>query len=119
MKLLFQTKSRLDIDKAKLLLESNGIPVFIGNENSSRFLGPLGPAASLGFWVVIDDQTDDAIALLNNENHVVSNPVDVDAYYQQLEKTRSTGMTNIANKIMLVIVVVLISGFAIFVYNKL
>ena len=58
--------------RIRSLLESNGIPVF---EQLWRW-APLGTA----MFVCINEQYDDAIALLANENHEVRDPVDIEQF---------------------------------------
>ena len=88
MKLLFETTNRTEVDNARFLLESNGIPVFIGNENAGTMLGPVFTARQFAIWVVLEQHYYDAEQLLENAEHEVSEPVDVQAFYADFEKQK-------------------------------
>ena len=59
------------------LLESRGIPVW----KSSRFYRSFNWC----LFVCINDQLEDAVALLKNENHEVRQPVDVSAFKREAQ----------------------------------
>ncbi len=105
MKLLFQSGEKSEIDDARLLLESKGIPVFVGNETSAQNLGIVLATRRYAFWVVFDEQFEDALALLKDREHEVSNPVDIDAYYREMDHVREKSTENLFNKMMLFLVV--------------
>ncbi len=86
MKLLFETTNRTEVDETRFLLESRGIPIFIGNENAGNMLGPVFTARQFGLWVILEEHHEDAQALLNNPEHIVNKPVDVESFYTELEK---------------------------------
>ena len=54
------------------LLESHGIPVFLGKSGRHARTAPM--------FVCINAHYDDAIALLANPDHEVAEPVDVEAF---------------------------------------
>jgi len=77
------------------LLESRGIPVF---EQQGRWT-PAGRA----LFVCINEQYDDAVALLANADHEVRDPVDI----EQFEKAeRTTGLQQTLNYALLALLAV-------------
>ncbi len=119
MKLLFQTTSRVELDAIKIKLESVGIPVFIGNEDSARNFGLVMPARSFACWTPLEDQYDDAVKFLNDETHIVESGVDINDYYASLELRNDGFLKNVVDKLMLVVVLMFICSFALFVYFKI
>ena len=63
------------------LLEANGIPAMIQSDDTGRMLTPLLTRGQ-SLWIYIDNQEDEARALLEDPEHVVANPVDVEAFYE-------------------------------------
>lgn len=64
-----------------MLLENNGIPAFIGSEDTSRIL-PSAVMSQAGLWVYLDHQHHDAYQLLLNSNHEVMTAINVDDFYK-------------------------------------
>lgn len=58
------------------ILESRGIPCFVRSERLSLY--------RVALYVYLNSQYDDACALLQNSNHVVKHPVDVEEFNQAL-----------------------------------
>jgi hypothetical protein len=79
MKLLFQTDRQPEAVSAKLLLESKGIPAFIGSERSGQVLGGIF-SSTYSLWVELDHQYDDARAILADPEHTPAQPVSIDEY---------------------------------------
>jgi hypothetical protein len=73
MKLLTRVYDPDLIFDLRLLLENAGIPTLIHTHGCRDMYYYL-------LFVVIDDQLEDAIKLLKNPNHIVSNPVYIDEY---------------------------------------
>lgn len=115
MLLLSRTFERMNVDRIRLLLESNGIPVFIGNESGVNNVSIAMHTLEYSIWVVIDEQFQDALALLENEDHEVKNPVDVENYYKELEINKTKHLKKIFNILMSVF---LCFAFAIFILIK-
>jgi predicted ABC-class ATPase len=105
MKLLFQTTNRVELDGIRMRLESVGIPVFIGNEDSARNFGLIMPARSFACWIPIEDQYEDAVKFLNDESHVVESAVDVGEYYKAMELYSSDFVKSVVEKLLLAIVI--------------
>jgi len=119
MKLLFETIDRPEIENARILLEGNGIPIFISNDDTARNMGFIYPARKMGFWVALDHQYQDAILLLENGEHVVSHPVDVGEYYAKLDAEGKRSTEKLFDKLALVIVILIISGFSLYLYFRI
>jgi hypothetical protein len=118
MKLLFESIDRMDIDEAKLLLESRGIPVFVGNEDSARNWGLVYLARRYALWVPLDQQFEDAKALLKNKNHEVSVSIDVEDYYRQVDSLRAKNVKSVFIKIIHTLFVLAILGYILFVVYR-
>ena len=73
MKLLTEYETTSEADSASLRLELKGIATFVSSRNTLGFPpGTIGPPG-IGLWVVVDDQYEDAMALLLDPDHTVSN----------------------------------------------
>ncbi|MEJ2622773.1 MAG: DUF2007 domain-containing protein [Candidatus Thiodiazotropha sp.] len=90
MKLIYQSSQRSDIETARLLLESRGIPVYVSNEDTNRNLSYMSIALKLAILVVFEDQYDDAIALLTDDTYEVKKTRNVEEYYSTLKKSANT-----------------------------
>ena len=88
MKLLLETTDDAYIDEVQQLLEANGIPVFISNKDTLRVMSHVN-AIKEGLWIYIDKQEGDAISLLQDPNHIVSAPVDIDEFYKKANRKQS------------------------------
>jgi hypothetical protein len=108
MKLLTETTDISELSHVRLLLESNGIPIFVGNEDAARNLGYMLPIRKYGVFVVYDEQLDDAIKLMADDSHVVEYQIDMEEYRQYAERSAP----NTLNKILKATLVV---GFFVFV----
>jgi hypothetical protein len=109
----------MDIDQAKLLLESRGIPVFIGNEDSARNWGLVYPARRYALWIPLNEQFEDAKALFNNKDHDVSLSVDVEEYYKNMDKLRTKSVKNIFHKLMLFIILLSFISYITFIIYRI
>lgn len=87
MKLLTRSMRHGELIALRDLLEANGIPAMIQSDDTGRMLTPLVTRGQ-SLWVYIDDQADEARALLDNPEHVVANPVDVEAFYASTRDVR-------------------------------
>jgi hypothetical protein len=79
VKLLFKTDHQPDAVAAKLLLESKGVPAFIGSERSGQLLGGIF-SNTFSVWVELDHQYDDAQAILADPERPAAEPVSIDDY---------------------------------------
>jgi hypothetical protein len=80
MKLIRETKDKNELDHICTLLESRGIPVHVGEEHQHQLGGHAMPFLRYRLHVVLDSQYDDALKLLEDENHEVAEPVDIKAF---------------------------------------
>lgn len=58
-------------------LRASGVLTHVSNEHSRTHSFITG-AFSVGLWVILDEQYNDAIGLLNNKQHVVDTPLSED-----------------------------------------
>ena len=84
MELVYTTSSLEEANQIKNRLEEAGIPIMIAGENVTRIRLPF-LSSNLGLFIYINNQYDDAMALINNVNHKVTTAIDVDAFYQVVE----------------------------------
>lgn len=80
MKLLRETKDKSELDRIRVLLESRGIPVHVGDENQHHLGGHAMAFLRYRLHVVLDFQYEDALKLLEDENHEVAEPVDIEEF---------------------------------------
>jgi hypothetical protein len=119
MELIFETNSQNEINEMKLHLESNGIPVFVGNENTARNFQHLGADAKLTLWVFLKEQYEEALVLLKDPEYEVSNQVDVKEFYKNLKINNNRVNEKFYNRIMLVIVLGVVAAFTAYAYFKI
>ena len=87
MKPIYSSEDPHEINAMKLRLEANGIPVFVGNDHTARNLHYLGDYTKRTLYVYLADHHDDALSLIQDEDHEVNHPVDVAAFYEEVEKS--------------------------------
>jgi len=75
MKQVLHSADKTEIYAANLLLAGKGIPSFIGNASSGPALGFLY-ADKYTLWICLEFQYEDAVAVLENPDHEVQEPVD-------------------------------------------
>ena len=90
--MLFESGNTEELEGTQALLESRGIPVFVSGTESYT-VRPLLGAPKKGLWVCIDDQYDDALALLKDENHRVAIQVDPVEFHRELQQMQSEPVT--------------------------
>ena len=71
MKLLTEYETASEADIASFRLEQKGIATFVSSRRPMGFLIVSTGAPMIGLWVVLDDQYEDAMALLFNPDHTV------------------------------------------------
>lgn len=96
MKYVYKADTFEGASEIKSRLEDAGIPVSISNTRFAQLRVFFIPH-SLGVFVYFDSQYEDAINLINNKDHIVSNPVSIDEFYQNIE---SIPMQEAAHKAM-------------------
>ena len=75
MKLLTQYETDSEADSVSARLEDKGIATYVSSRNALGFPGWSTGPAMVGLWVLIDEQYEDAMALLYDPEHTVSNPL--------------------------------------------
>jgi len=78
MKLLDSSFSQNDANGISGFLRQHGILTFISSKDSHRMGSFLTAATTVGVWVVLDEQYNDALNLLKNPEHEVSNPLSME-----------------------------------------
>lgn len=118
MRFVYKASTLEGANEIKALLENSGIPATISNKGFAS-LNLFFIPHSLGVFIYNPTQYQDAIALLNNQNHTVSNPVDIAAFYESLNSEQSTKAAYKAmnNFIIGMIVFGLICGLLIYVLS--
>ena len=71
MKLLKEYYDLSDAEHIARKLESKGILTFISCKNSSRLTTRFKGALKVGLWIVLNNQYLDAVAYLNDRNHII------------------------------------------------
>ena len=113
MRLLFESESGSELAEAKELLEESGIPAFISSQETYR----VRSSATLfkrGLWVCLEEQYQDAAALLKDPNHRVAWPVDVEAFHRSLEEAQKQPFSALGldkDKLLNFVMAVLIIAF--------
>lgn len=84
MREIAQTLREAEALQLQTRIEAAGIPVIItGRGASFAFRTGL-----VSVWVAIDAQYEDALRVLEHPDHVARQPVDVQAFHQQVRDTR-------------------------------
>lgn len=78
MKLLTEFESASEADIASSRLERKGIATFVSNRHPGEFTFGTGGPLGVGLWVVLDNQYEDASALLLDPDHTVTHPLSVE-----------------------------------------
>jgi hypothetical protein len=111
MRLLTETTDINELNRLKILFESNGIPLFIGGEDTVRNAGIFMPAVKYGVFILYEEQFYDAQCLLKDENHIVEHPVDMDEFRRHMEMSRQPFIGKRGIWITVVILAVLFAAF--------
>ena len=78
MKLVTEYETESEADIASMRLEQKGIATFVSSRRTMNIpLGAIG-MPTVGLWVVLDDQFDDANALLFDPDHEVAHALSFD-----------------------------------------
>jgi hypothetical protein len=101
MKLLTETMDLDELNGVRMLLESNGIPVFVGNEDTARNMGFMLPARRYGIFVLYDEQFHDAQCLLSDETHIVHNKIDIDEFRKNMELVKPNALAELVQWVLI------------------
>jgi len=110
MELVYQSADQIEVNNIKSLLEDNGIPSFITNENTNNLR--RHSFTGMGVFIHINTQREEAIKLINNPNHIVKNKVDIIKYYEHINNTVNQSEVNnfIINKLVKTLAILFIIG---------
>jgi len=96
MRMVAKYQSRSEADERAAFLQAHGIATHVSDMTSMRpNLAHQGQFRA-GLWVVLEAQYDDALGLLENPDHNVSNPLSVD----QLQHMETQGMEQARNDLL-------------------
>ena len=93
MKFVYKASTLEGANEIKALLENSGIPASISNKGFAS-LNLFFIPHSLGIFIYYPSQYQDAIAVLNNKDHMVCNPVDIEAFYNSLNSEQSSNSSH-------------------------
>ena len=110
MQLLSTIYSREEEQRLRTLLEENGIPLVILGESRYSCRGSV--------WTYLNSQYKDAIALLNNPEHVVSNPIDVIEFYNHIELMKQDSSLLLQYALKILGIVAILFTVAVFIIFK-
>ncbi len=118
MKFVYKASTLEGANEIKSLLDNAGIPASISNTRMAS-LNLFFIPHSLGIFIYNSTQYQDAISLIHNQDHKVSNPIDTEAFYNSLNSEQSTkDAYNAMNNFILGMVVFgLICGLLIYVLS--
>ena len=118
MKFIYKASTLEGANEIKSMLDNAGIPASVSN-TSFASLNLFFIPHSLGIFIYNSAQYQDAIALINDKNHIVSEPIDTEAFYNALNSEQSTKSAYNAmnNFIIGMIVFGLICGLLIYVLS--
>ena len=116
MKLLTSSSDSQYLASMKHLLDENGIPAFVSNEDTNRMI-PIG-IAKASLWVYIDDQFDEAKQLLKDPDYEVINKVDMDTFHE-LESSMKEGTTSLVGALRDLLIRGVVLLMVMFVFIKL
>ncbi|SEQ67776.1 Putative signal transducing protein [Amphritea atlantica] len=115
MKLLTEVIDVNELHSLRILLESNGIAFHVGNEDSARNFGFIYPARKYNIFILYEKQYDEAMKLLENEDHVVTASINLDQHRRFMVEEKTRSMNQIYKVVMYSFVVIVII-FACFVW---
>ena len=102
----------------RLLFESKGVVMHIGNENTAGNYLSYHPAGKNALFVVYEAQYLDAESLLNDPNHVVKNPLDVAEYRSLLSQNSNHDFAKIVKVLWVAVgVIVIATGLVWYAYE--
>lgn len=96
MKLLKEFSSASDAEALVERLRAKGVLTHLSGMNSRRLGAIATGAMQVGVWAVLNEQVDDAIALLTNNIHLVENPL-TEEEMLNLESQAKASMTSSVN----------------------
>ena len=122
MQLLTEVADLNELNHLRFLFESKGILIYIANEDSARNFSFFHPSGRYAIHVVFDEQFADAQKLLEDENHEVQHPVDVEAYQKHIEESEPAIRSILIKKalflaVLLVLIIIGVEILLAFLYK--
>lgn len=111
MKLLKEFSSISDAESLVKKLRAKGVLTHLSSMNSNQLGAIATGAINVGVWAVLNEQADDAMALLSNNNHVVEKSLtEEEMLYLESQANESvTGSVNsVLNRLALIAIAILI-----------
>ncbi len=112
MKLLREFTDMSEADRLSERLRAKGIMTHISSTNSKQLGAITTGAVKVGVWSVLNEQANDAIALLSNNKHSVENPL-TEEQMQFLETESKMETATFVNGLIYKAVVALIAAFVV------
>ena len=116
MKLLTSSSDSQYLSSMKHLLDENGIPAFVSNEDTNRMI-PIG-IAKASLWVYIDEQYDEAMLLLKDPDYEVINKVDMETFHE-LENSMEDSKTSLVGALRDLLIRGVVLLMAMFLFIKI
>jgi hypothetical protein len=79
LKILFHSQYKDEVENAKILLMTKGIPAYIGSESFGPALGFM-LANKYTLWCCLDPQYTEALRVIDDPSYEVSQSVDMEEY---------------------------------------
>ncbi len=94
MKMITTSSDVAYLGSLQARLEQCGIPAVVQGENTARMITSM-LMTQPSLWIYLDDQFEDALALVNDPDHQVAEPIDVDEFYRLNENvSNDTALMN-------------------------
>ena len=106
MKFITEVSDMNEFMRLRLLLETSGILIHVGNEDTARNYSFFHPVGKYAIHVIYDEQYNDAMNLLEDESHVVEHPMDVDEYKQHIERAKSDSLSDLLKYTIITCIVI-------------
>jgi len=114
MILLTEISAVEEFYRIKLLFERKGILAYYGNQDSARNFGVFHPVGKYAIHIILAEQYEDAKALLMDDTHEVSHPVNLDDYNSETNK--STANYRLIKALLLVLAGLFLALYLLFKY---
>lgn len=104
MRMIAKYETRSEAQERAAFLQAHGIATHISDMTALRMNLAHQGRYRAGLWAMFEDQFEDAVGLLENPDHEVSNPLSVD----QLEHVQTEGQAAVQRTLLKWSVVVLV-----------
>lgn len=117
MILLKEYSSEIDADRLAERLRAKGVLTHVSARQSKQIGSFVTGALKVGVWAVLDQQANDAVALLSNKQHTVEHPLTEEEMIELEAKMASTS-SNLSDIAIKALVTIAILGFGAYVLLK-